>query len=211
MQTARERLSHLLALAAEGPRERQELIDELADLLLNWPSDCPAAMRTPVAALLENTVREADEATRATLAARLGGHAELPLDLVNEFYLCAPKAVRREILARNERDLRAHIPAPVHDASSLIAAARAAAGKDFENIFGAMLHIAPKTAEAILADETAESLAVLCKGAQLNRAVFSSLALLRFNGGGDVSARLCAFDGVPMHAAENLTSYWQMH
>ena len=93
MPTAKDRLCHLLELAEEGPAQRAALVGELADLLLDWPPDWPEAMRAPVMALLEKTVRETDEETRAKLAARLGGHGELPLELVNEFYLSAPARV----------------------------------------------------------------------------------------------------------------------
>ncbi|HEY0282261.1 MAG TPA: hypothetical protein VGC27_06530, partial [Rhizomicrobium sp.] len=87
MPSAKDRLYHLLKLAEEGSARRAALVDELADLLLDWPADCPEAMRALVAALFEKTVRETGDDTRAKLAARLGGHNELPLDLVNEFYL----------------------------------------------------------------------------------------------------------------------------
>ena len=210
MPTAKERLSHLLALAGEGS-QRAALVGELADLLLDWPRDCPDAMRAPVVALLEKTVRETDDETRARLAARLGGHSELPLDLVNEFYLAAPARVRREILMRNELagGDAGDIAAP--DAATLLVAARSAMNGQFAERFGACVGIAPQTVQAILADRTAEALAVLCKGAHLDRAMFSALTLLKGAQGDDTQARLAAFDTVPQHAAERLTCYWQIH
>ena len=207
MPTAKERLSHLLVLASEGPAQRASLAGELADLLLDWPTDCPPSMRTPLVSLFSMTVREADAQTRAKLAARLGGHGELPLDLVNEFYLYAPAPVRREILTRNELtgDTDEDVAAP--DAVKLLSAARGTMNGEFAERFGASLGIAPQTAEAILADATAEALAVLCKGSHLDRAMFSALAILK--GRGDVGAQLSVYDSVPQHAAERLTRFWQ--
>lgn len=211
MPTAKERLCHLLELAEEGPAQRTALVGELADLLLDWPSDWPEAMRTPVVALLEKTVRETDNDTRAKLAARLGGHGELPLDLVNEFYLSAPARVRREILMRNELvgDEASDTAAP--DAAFLVATARDARVRDFAERLGSAFGIAPRTAQTILSDQSGEPLAVLCKGAHLDRAAFSALALLKGAPKDDTHALLAAFDTVPQHAAERLTQTWLNH
>ena len=211
MPTAKERLCHLLELAEEGPAQRTVLVGELADLLLDWPPDCPGAMRPPVVALLEKTVRETDEGTRAKLAARLGAHGELPLDLINEFYLCAPKSVRCEILMRNELAGGTGDAAPAPDTAFLVAAARDAKVHDFTERFGSAFGIAPRTAQAILSDASGEALAVLCKGAHLDRASFSALALLKGAIEGDATAQLSVFDTVPQHAAERLTCYWLLH
>jgi len=213
MPTAKERLSHLLALAGEGPAQRAVLVGELSDLLLDWPSDCPEAMRSPVLALLEMTVRESDDETRAKLAARLGGHGELPLRLVNEFFLCAPARVRREILTRNalsdEDNGGEDEILPPADAASLVKAARDASTVEFTERAGAALGIAPRILRTILADGSAEALAVLCKGAHLDRTSFSALALLKARGEGDVMTRLLAYDTVPQRAAEKLTRHWR--
>jgi hypothetical protein len=211
MPTAKERLCHLLLLAEEGPAQRAALVGELADLLLDWPGDCPEALRTPVIALLEKTVRETDDGTRAKLAARLGGHSELPLDLVNEFYLSAPARVRREILLRNELAGDEAGDTAAADAVFLVAAARDAKVHDFTERFGSAFGIAPDTAQLVLSDESGEALAVLCKGAHLDRAAFSALALLKGTDTGDASARLSVFDTVPQHAAERLTRHWSIH
>jgi len=212
MPTAKERLSHLLELAAEGPARRATLAAELADLVLNWPADYPAAMRAPVLTLLEMTVRETDGGTLAQLAARLGGHGELPLDLVNEFFLYAPKGVRREILMRNELAGGSEDDGDASpDAAALVAAARDVRVRDFPEHLGAAMRIAPETAQAILADATAEALAVLCRGAHLDRAVFSALALLEGAQDRDPLTRLGAYDTVPQQAAERLTRHWRAH
>jgi hypothetical protein len=210
MPTAKERLTHLLELAGEGS-QRTALVGELADLLLGWPSDWPEAMRAPVAALLEKTVRESDDDTRAKLAARLGGHGELPLDLVNEFYLSAPARVRREILMRNELAGGEAGDMVAPNAAVLVAAARDARAGDFAERFGSAFGIAPRIAQTILSDASGEALAVLCKGAHLDRAAFSALALLKGAYADDTQARLAAFDTVPQHAAERLTRTWMIH
>jgi len=210
MPTAKERLSHLLVLAGEGPAQRAALLGELADLVLDWPCDCPEAMRLPVLALLELTVREADDETRAKLAARLGGHGELPLSLVNEFYLSAPARVRREILTRNQfaRDDETDGDIVAADAHALLAAARDAAIRDFAGAFGGTTGIPRDVAQTILSDASGEPLAVLCKGAQLDRATFSALVLLKSTAG---ETQLSVFDTVPQHAAERLTRHWRSH
>jgi hypothetical protein len=210
MPTAKERLTHLLALAGEGS-QRAALAGELADLLLDWPGDFPEAMRAPVAALLEKTAREADDGTRTMLAARLGGHGELPLDLVNEFYLSAPARVRREILTRNELVGEEPGDTAAPDAALLVVAARDARAHDFTERFASAFGIEQGIVHAILSDVSGEALAVLCKGAHLDRAAFSALALLQGTADDDTNKRLSAFDTVPQHAAERLTCYWQIH
>ena len=60
MPTPKERLSHLLELAAQGAGERAALAGEVADLLLDWPETYPAGMRATFEALLEKIVREID-------------------------------------------------------------------------------------------------------------------------------------------------------
>ena len=210
MPTAKERLSHLLELAAEGPAQRAALLGELADLVLDWPPDCPAAMRPPLLALFEITVREADDETRARLATRLCGHSELPLSLVNEFYLAAPARLRREILTRNQfvHDDDADSDTVAADARALLAAARDAAPRDFAATFGCTIGIPRRIAQTILSDASGEALAVLCKGAQLDRATYSALVLLKSKAG---EAQLPVFDTVPQHAAERLTRHWRTH
>src|SRR5215469_15351051 len=102
MPTPKERLSHLLELAAQGAGERAALAGEVADLLLDWPASYPPGMRATFDALLEKIVREIDLAARADLAPRFADRADVSLALLNEFFLCAPGAMRRAILTRNE-------------------------------------------------------------------------------------------------------------
>jgi hypothetical protein len=100
--SSRERLGRLLDLAAGGAGARTALLGQLADLLFDWPADYAQAMRAPFEALFEKTAREADAATRAALAARLADHAELPVALLNEFFLDAAEPMRADILRRND-------------------------------------------------------------------------------------------------------------
>jgi len=211
MTTAKDRLVHIVALACEGPKERAALAGELADIIFDWPPDCPEVMRAPVLALFGITVREAEEPLRKELAERLQGHSELPLDLVNEFFLSAPGAVRREILMRNDAanddEPAGEDAAP--DPRPLLAAARCEG--DLSERAAAQFHIPADTAQAILADPSGEALAVLCKGAHLDRAAYSALAVLRVVGDDDRFARLKLYDDIPLHAAERLTRFWQSH
>ena len=55
------RLAHLLELADKGPALRAALAEEVAELLIDWPSDCPQEMRGVCEALLANAAREVDE------------------------------------------------------------------------------------------------------------------------------------------------------
>ena len=208
MSTAKERLKHFLTLADQGPAQRTKLAGELADFLVDWPDECPLTMREPVLTLLEMTLREADDDTRTCLAARLGGHSELPLELVNEFYLCAPRDVRKTILKRNESESVEAVAQGVSDPARLLAAARDEKSSSFTRAFAGALHVPLYTAAAILADESCEALAAVCKGAKLERALFSALALLKLSGAA-VAAQLAAFDAVPQRAAENITAFWQ--
>jgi hypothetical protein len=79
-----QRLAHLLALADQGPAMRAALAEEVAELLTDWPADCPAEMRAPCEALLERAAREVDDDTRARLRHRLDDRALAARILSNE-------------------------------------------------------------------------------------------------------------------------------
>src|SRR5256885_1906494 len=92
--SARERLSRLVDLASEaGVPARRELTDQLADLLLDWPSSYPAAMREPFEALLEKALRDVEPAARRLLAERFVEHSEMPLTVLNLLVLDAAQEV----------------------------------------------------------------------------------------------------------------------
>src|ERR1700722_8728537 len=71
------RLLHLLELADKGPAWRAALAEEVAELLTDWPADCPAEMRRPCEALLAQAAREVDQDTRARLRVQLFADPQL--------------------------------------------------------------------------------------------------------------------------------------
>jgi hypothetical protein len=201
--SSRERLGRLLELAAGGAEARAALLGDLADLLLDWPMDYAQAMRAPFEALLEKTAREADGPTRAHLAARLAGHEELPVALLNEFFLDAQDTARASILRRNEARDDA-MPEPFRaDAAHLVAAARTTMNGAFAETFAASLSLPADIARRVLRD--GQAAAVACKGAGLDRAAYSAIALLT----GTDPARLAEYDAIPQAGAERLTQFWR--
>ena len=206
-QAPRERLNHLLELAAQGPAGRNALLNDLADLLLDWPADWARAMRAPFEVLLEKTAREVDVPARAALAARFEGHDELPVSLLNEFFLEAPQGLRARILALNDVMDAAATGIVSVDATQLLNAARTLNGT-FSRAFAQMMSLPETIAVEILTDASGESLAVACKGAGVDRATFSALAVLTAHDG-NAAARLAAFDQVPQGAAARLTGFWR--
>jgi len=66
-----QRLINLLELANQGPTMRAALAEEVAELLTDWPADCPFEMRSTCEALLARAAREVDDDTRARLRIRL--------------------------------------------------------------------------------------------------------------------------------------------
>jgi hypothetical protein len=201
--SSRERLGRLLELAAGGADARTALLGQLADLLFDWPQDYAQAMRAPFEALFEKTAREADAATRAGLAARLAGHAELPVALLNEFFLDAPEPMRADILRRNDARDDA-MPERLHaDAAGLVAAARKTMNGAFADVFASALSLPASMARAILRD--GQAAAIACKSAGLDRAAYSAIALLT----GSDPACLAQYDDIPQAGAERLTQFWR--
>ncbi len=209
MPTPKEKLSHLLELASQGACERAALAGEVADLLFDWPSEYPAAMRATFAALLEKIVREMDEPAQTALAARLDGRDDFPLSLLNELFLAAPAEMKDALLAKNDGAQ----PAPrfAVNADTLLTAARSSG--DFPATLAATLAIPPATAARIVADRSGRALAAACRGAGVNRATFSAIAILA----GPVKAvhqnfaMLSVFDRVPENGAANLLAFWRSH
>lgn len=205
MPSAKERLSHLLELAAQGPEQRAALAGEVADLLIDWPPQYPPAMRATFAALLEKIVREVDAPARASLARRCEGAANLPLTLQSEFFLAASPAMQDAILAAN--DAAGTAPRVVLNAEALLAASRVS--KDFAGALASIAGLPQGVTRAIVRD--ARALATLCKGAGIRRAAFSAMAILT----GPVRtvhenfAMLTVFDRVPANGAAHLIAFWQ--
>lgn len=199
--SSRERLGTLLDLAAQGAAGRAALLDELASLLVDWPADYVQAMRGPFEALFEKTAREATPQVRANLAERLADHDELPVALLNEFFLDAPQAARARILRRNAAlDEPDGAPPRKADACALVAAARRTVNGAFLDVFAHALSLEPVLAGAIFAD--AEAMAVACRGAGIDRAAYSTIALL-------TARALADFENIPQAAAARLVAFWQ--
>jgi hypothetical protein len=177
---ASQKLSHLLQLADRGPALRAALAEEVAELLVNWPSDYPESMRGACEALLARAAHDADAATRARLRVRLYSDPEL-----------ARRVLPREAAAQG-----------------LIEMARQ--GGDLAGIVAERLGVEGQMAAQILDDETGAALAVACKGASLDRAAFSALALLAHPGRDRVHAyaMLDAFDNVPISDASRILRDW---
>ena len=207
MPSAKERLIHLLTLAEKGPAMRAALAEEVTDLLLDWPSDCPDVMRMPCEALLERAARDVDAATRARLAQRVDGHPELPVALLNALFFVASESLKKSIVARNET---ADLPADddIADEAALINAARS--NSAFVNQFARLLNVSIETAQDILSDASGQSLAVACKGAHVTRAGFSALTMLTSKDKA-CGTRLEAYESVPQHAAERMLHAWRLH
>ena len=75
--SASQKLSHLLQLADQGPALRAALAEEVAELLIAWPSDYPESMRTICETLLAKAARDVDAATRARLRVQLYSDPDL--------------------------------------------------------------------------------------------------------------------------------------
>ncbi|HJW42107.1 MAG TPA: hypothetical protein VJ476_12905 [Rhizomicrobium sp.] len=207
MPTPKERLSHLLELAAQGAGERAHLADEVADLLLDWPAQYPQAMRATFVALLEKIVREMAGASCAVLAARFRDRDDFPLSLLNEFFLFAPEAMKDAILHRN--DVQAPVDCDGIDADALLTAARGA--KDFAGTLAHLAAVPHAVAAAMLNDPSARGLAALARATGINRATFSAMALLAGPARSvhENFAMLTVFDTVPQNGARHLMAFWR--
>lgn len=205
MTTAKERLSHLLELAASGAGERGALAGEVADLLLDWPPQYPPPMRATFEALLEKIVREMAPETRGPLAARFEGRDDFPLTLLNEFFLFASPEMKAAILVRN--DAAGPAEACTTDCAALLAASRAT--RDLGPVLAQLTGVPDWVAAAAAAD--VQALCVLARGAGINRATFSALAILA---GPARSVQenfrmLTAFDHVPENGARQIVQFWR--
>ena len=144
---ASDRLAHLLALADQGPALRAALAEEVAELLIHWPEDCPRAMRATCETLLARCARDVEPAGRARL----------------RVLLYADPALSARALPRQCPD------------RALVQTARA--GGDVGAALAGALGLDTGTARDILHDKSGEGLVMACKAAGLDRAAFSALAL----------------------------------
>jgi hypothetical protein len=167
---ASDKLSRLLQLVDRGPTLRAALAEEVAKLLTAWPSDYPDSMRGVCEALLAKAARDVDAATRARLRVQLRSDPNL-------LYRVLPRQAASQTLVEAAR-AGTHLPAALAQS----------------------LGVDDRMALQILDDETGGALAVACKGANIDRAAFSALALLARPGRDHAHALavLDAFDTVPM-------------
>ena len=178
--TASQKLSHLLQLADQGPALRAALAEEVAELLLNWPTDYPQSMRGICETLLAKAARDVDAATRTRFRVQLYADPEL-----------TARVLPRESVAQN-----------------LVAAARSG---DLQTVLADSLGVEPRMAQQILDDESDAALVVACKGAQIDRAAFSALAILTRPGcdRDAMAAVLEAYDAMPLSEATRVLRGWR--
>ena len=174
------RIAHMLELADKGPALRAALAEELAALLVEWPDDCPEAMRPVFENLLAKTAREVDADVRARLRVQLFSHRELAARVL-------PK----------EQNPEARLIDTVRHGGDIAAPLAEALGLDAFN-----------TGE-ILKETTGEALAIACKGAGLSRLAYSTLALLALPQGGDAAAKLSVYDQIATLDAARTLRAWR--
>jgi len=176
-----QKIARLMELADQGPVMRAALAEEVADLLVNWPENFPDSMKSMCETLLAKAAREVDVATRARLRVRLYNDPGLA----------------HRVLGRKQ-------PA----AQALVQAARQG---ELESVLADRLGLDAAMAKQILDDETGAALAVACKGASIDRAAFSALALLTHPARDRDHALtvLDAFDTVPAGDASRLLRDWR--
>jgi hypothetical protein len=212
MRTPKERLTHLLELAAKGGAARAMLVHELADILLDWPPEYSESAKLPFEALLERALREVTRETRGALAVRFAQRGNAPVEILNELFFAANPAVKDDIIARNVGDVCQEDASPQFDEELLLELARSERSQ-LVPALACALGVLPPTAADILGDISGQSLAIACKGAHSGRATFSALAVLcdKTRAAEDSYLRLAAYDGVPLSAAERMLSSWRNH
>jgi len=178
---ASQKLSHLLQLADQGPALRAALAEEVAELLTDWPAAYPDSMKGVCEALLAKAARDVDTSTRARLRVQL---------------YCDPELSARVL--------------PCQSTSQIVIQA-ARGGEDVAVLLATSLEVDVAIARQILNDETGAALAVACKGAHIDRAAFSALALLSHPSQEcrQAFAMLDAFDDVPSGEATRVLRGWR--
>jgi hypothetical protein len=213
MPTPKERLTHLLELAARGEPARPALARTLCDILLDWPADYSDAVRLPFEALLEKALREVDRNIRAEIAARFAQRTDAPLEILNELFFAAPPEMKDAIVARNAEGAGNDNDRPCSvDANALIGVIRHRAW-EFPETFAQALDLPRTTVDEIMRDASVQALAVACKGVGLERAAFSTIAVLtdKTRAAEDSYLRLAVYDTIPQGAAARLLTYWRKH
>src|SRR5579863_3148194 len=175
------RFSQLLQLANRGPAMRAALAEEIAELLIDWPGDCPVDVRTACENLLAKAAREADDATLARLRARLRDFPDLAA------FVLPPDDVHRRLMeiARGSGDIAAELARAFHLPRARIA--------------------------NILSDHSGRALGIACKGVGLSRASFSALVVLLSGKSPvtKIHTRLNAYDAIDATEAKRLLRAWR--
>jgi Uncharacterised protein conserved in bacteria (DUF2336) len=140
--------------------------------------------------------------------------AEEVAELLSQWPEEYPQSMRRiceVLLAKTARDVDPATRVLPRESAvqSLIEAARM--GEHLTWALSQSLGVDDKMAEQILEDETGAALAVACKGANIERAAFSALALLVKPGRdrAQAFAVLEAYDNVPLSEAARLLRSWR--
>lgn len=213
--SARERLTRLVDLASQsGSEARRELVNELADLLLEWPAAYPTGMREPFEALLERALRDVGCETRASLAERFAANTDTPLAFLNLLLFDATPEVRNAILLRNAAGCEASadtLSLNVNERMLLLTVRKTEAGERHA-VLASGFNVSEDIAARILSDMSGTMLAVLCRGANVGRATFSALAVLALPlaGADENYRRLAAYDAVPQEGGTALLNRWRM-
>lgn len=92
---APERLTHLLELANKGPALRAALAEEVAEMLVAWPADCPADMRQSCETLVAQAAREVAPPTLDRLRQLLAADPSLSARLLPQERNCQWVALAR--------------------------------------------------------------------------------------------------------------------
>jgi hypothetical protein len=194
----------------DAPEGHRALAFELAHILQNWPNDVPAERRETLALQLENIVLLLDRPTRQDLAIRLGQDASTPLALSAILFFDAPRCVRDAILARHAHGAPEPDCEPTaDDGLALILAARDYSATSFAPALARTTGIPPFAANRVLSDVSGECLAILCRGANLPRLVFSTIAVLADASLAAAERKLELFDAVADAPARGLVRSWR--
>ena len=175
------RLGELLRLADRGPAIRAAVAEEVAELLIDWPGDCPIAMRSACESLLAKAAREVDHTVLARLRTRL----------------------------RDFPDLAAFVLPPEDIHRRLIEVARG--GGDITAELARVFNLPRARIKTILSDRSGRALAIACKGRGLSRASFSVLVVLMSGQGpaAKIHIRLDCYDTIDAPEAEQLLRGWR--
>jgi Uncharacterised protein conserved in bacteria (DUF2336) len=181
MMNATARLSELLLLADRGPAMRAALAEEVAELLIHWPGDCPATMRSSCESLLARAAWEVDGATLARLRMRLSTHP----------------------------GLAAFVLPPENGGHRLTDIARR--GDNISPEMTRVFNLPRTRIKNILSDYSGRALAIACNGAGLSRATFSTLVILMSGKTriAKVQARLDTYDAIDASEAAQLLRSWR--